>query len=135
MLIRRFAFALCAALSLSAAAFAADAPNAQCPPRPGMAMFTPEQRLMMFADMQSQADTGAVDVAVLRQMQRDKMRAMTDDQRKAYADGLAKRWAALTPDRQAQIKADAEKWRAEHPRPEGMGRGPRPDCPRPDAGK
>jgi len=135
--LRRIALVACAALILSAA-FAAP-PDGKCPPPPGFMMFTPEQRLMMFADMQKQAETGAVDVQVLRQMQRDKMHAMTDEQRKAFADDLTKRWNALSPAEQAKLKADSDKWRAAHPRPEGAGPGPgpgghhgdHPDCPPP----
>ncbi len=91
---RSFLFAFCAAVSLSAAATAAE-PAANCPPRPGFAMLSQEQRLMMFADLKAQADAGAVDMDVLRQMQREKFRSMSEDQRKAYFEGLSKRWAAL----------------------------------------
>lgn len=126
---RSLLFALCAAVSLSAAAVAAE-PNDKCPPRPGFAMISPEQRLMMFADMKAQADAGAVDMQVLRQMQREKFRSMSEDQRKAYFAGLTKRWNALPPAKQKELKAEAEKWRAEHPRPEGGFAGHhRPDCP------
>ncbi len=135
---RSLALALCAALSFGAAV-AADAPD-KCPPRPGFAMVSPEQRLMMFADLKAQADSGAVDLQILRQMQRDKLKAMTPDQRKAYFDGLTKRWNAMPADKQAALKSDAAKWRSEHPRPEGGrpegGReggheGGRPGCPPP----
>ena len=127
MLLRRFAFALCAVLPLAAAAMAAPSADGKCPPRAGMGMFTPEQRLMMFADLKAQVDSGAVDMRILRQMQRDKLKAMSDDQRKAYADGLTKRWNALAPAAQEKLKADAKAWRDAHPRPEGAGG--RRDCP------
>jgi hypothetical protein len=54
---------------------------------------------------------------------------MSQDQRKAYAADLTKRWNALSGAEQMKLKADALKWRAEHPRPEGQGKGKgRPDC-------
>lgn len=115
----RFLLAVAAVLSLSAAQAAEPGPGDKCPPRPGFALISPEQRLMMFADMKEQAETGAVDIQVLRQMQREKMRAMSDDQRKAYFADLTKRWAALTPAKQKELKTEAAKWRAEHPRPDG----------------
>lgn len=125
---RSFLFAFCAAVSLSAAATAAE-PAANCPPRPGFAMLSQEQRLMMFADLKAQADAGAVDMDVLRQMQREKFRSMSEDQRKAYFEGLSKRWAALPAGDKAKLKVEALKWRAEHPRPEGgFGGHRRPDC-------
>jgi Spy/CpxP family protein refolding chaperone len=124
--VRSLVLAVAAVLSLNAAV-AAD-PADKCPPRPGFAMIAPEQRLMMFADMKAQADTGAVDIQILRQMQRDKLRAMSADQRKAYFTGLSKRWAALTPARQKELKTEADAWRAAHPRPEGG----RPGCPHPE---
>jgi hypothetical protein len=118
----------CAAVALTAGAVAAE-PAANCPPRPGFAMLSQEQRLMMFADLKAQADAGAVDMDVLRQMQREKFRAMSEDQRKAYFDGLSKRWAALPAGDKVKLKAEALKWRAEHPRPEGgFGGHHRPDC-------
>lgn len=120
----RLILAAAAVALFSTGAFAADT-TPQCPPRPGFALFTPEVRMMMLADLKAQAEAGAVDIDMLRQMQRDKLKAMSEDQRKAYADGLTKRWNALTPAQQMQMKADALKWRAEHPRPEGQGR---PDC-------
>lgn len=123
---RSFLFGVCAAIALSAAAVAAE-PAANCPPRPGFALLSQEQRLMMFADLKAQADAGAVDMDVLRQMQREKFRAMSEDQRKAYFEGLTKRWAALPAGDKAKLKAEALKWRAEHPRPEGGFRH-RPDC-------
>lgn len=128
---RSLALAFVAVLSLSAA-LAAD-PADKCPPRPGFAMISPEQRLMMFADMKAQADSGAVDIQMLREMQRDKFRAMSEDQRKAYFAGLTQRWNALTPAKQKELKAEAEAWRAAHPRPEG-GRmnGGHPGCPHPE---
>ena len=119
MLLRRFAFALCALLPLTVAAVAAPPADGKCPPRPEMGMFTPEQRLMMFADLKAQADSGAVDMRILRQMQRDKLKAMSEAQRTAYFADLTKRWTALAPADQAKLKADAEKWRTDHPHPEG----------------
>jgi len=117
MLLRRFAFALCAVLPLTAAVMAA--PDGQCPPRAGAGMFSPEQRLMMFADLKAQADSSAVDMGILRKMQRDKLKAMSDAQRQTYLADLTKRWAALAPADRDKLKAAALQWRADHPRPEG----------------
>lgn len=129
---RRVTLALCAFTAFGAAALAGDPPpNPQCPPRAGFALFTPEVRLMMLADLKTQAEQSAVDIDTLRQMQRDKLRAMSEDQRKAFAADLTKRWNALSVLEQTKLKAEGLKWRAEHPRPEGQGRGPgmgRPDC-------
>jgi hypothetical protein len=125
--LRSFCFGLCAAVALTAAA--AAEPAGKCPPRPGFAMLSQEQRLMMFADIKAQADAGAVDMDVLRQMQREKFRAMSEDRRKAYFADLVKRWNALPAADKAKLKAEALKWRAEHPRPEGgFGGHHRPDC-------
>jgi hypothetical protein len=103
-------------------------------------MFTPEQRLVMFADLKAQSDSGAVDPQILRQMQRDKLEAMTDAQRAAFAADLSKRWTALSPAAQKQLEADAKTWRDAHPRPEGAHPEGRPegghhDCPRPGRDK
>lgn len=118
MPIRRAALALCAVLCFSGAALAA--PDAHCPPmHPGMMPLSPEQRLMMFYDMKQQADSGAVDIQALRQMQRDRLRAMSEAQRQAYFTGLTTRWNALPAAEQQRIKQEAEAWRAAHPRPEG----------------
>ena len=125
MQLRTLILVMSTALSLTASAVAAD-PADKCPPRPGFGMVSPEQRLMMFADIKAQADSAAVDPQLLRQMQRDKLRAMTEDQRKAYFADLTKRWNAMPAEQQKDIKAAAETWRAAHPRPEG-----RPDCPHP----
>ena len=127
MTIRSTFFAICTAATLAAAAFAAGPSPQQCPPHPGM-MFTPEQRLMMMADIKVQADAGAIDPQVARQMQRDKLKAMTPEQRQAYADGLTKRWNALPPAEQKKMKDEGEKWRSSHPHPEGD----HPNCPHPD---
>jgi Spy/CpxP family protein refolding chaperone len=121
--IRSLLLAFCAAVSLTTAAVAAD-PVDKCPPRPGFAMLSQEQRLMMFADLKAQAEASAVDIEVLRPMQREKFRAMSEDQRKAYFADLTKRWNALPAGDKLKLKAEALQWRAEHPRPEG-----RPGCP------
>ena len=125
MPLRRFTFAVCALLPLTVTAVAAPPADGQCPPRAAMGMFTPEQRLMMFADLKAQADSSAVDMRILMQMQRDKLKAMSDAQRQAYLADLTKRWAELAPADKATLKADAEKRRADHPRPPGA-------CPPPD---
>jgi ABC-type transporter MlaC component len=133
---RSAVFAVGAVVSLTVAAVAAD-PADKCPPHPGM--FSPEQRLMMFADIKAQADSGAVDPQLLRQMQRDKLKAMTDAQRAAFAADLTKRWATLSPAAQKQLEAEAKTWRDAHPHPEGGhaegGPGAHPDCPHPGKDK
>jgi Spy/CpxP family protein refolding chaperone len=123
---RSLIVAFCTALSLTAAAAAAD-PADKCPPRPGFGMLSQEQRLMMFADLKAQADASAVDIEVLRPMQREKFRAMSEEQRKAYFADLTKRWNALPAGDKLKLKAEALQWRAQHPRPETR----RPDCPPP----
>jgi hypothetical protein len=130
-MLRSVLIAACAALMFGSAAVAAPPADAQCPPRQGAGLVTPEQRLMMFSDMKQQADSGAVDVEVLRQMQRDRMRAMTPQQRQAYFTGLTTRWNALPAAEQQRIKLEAQAWRTAHPRPEGAPRGDHPRCPPP----
>lgn len=128
---RQFLAAAAILLTLSAAV-AAPGGDPRCAPRGGAGLFPPEARLMMFADMQEQAASGAVDVDTLRQMQRDKLRAMNGDQRKAYVDKLVARFKALPAAEQKKLKTEADAWRASHPRPEGGWRGDRSDCPPPD---
>ena len=110
---------------IAAVAFAADSPAANGQDRPacarpgmgGMMQFlTPEQRMMMFADMQqATAAMSEEQRQAYRQSQRDKMMNMSDADRQAYAAGLQAKWDALSPDQQAKYRHQAEAFRAGHP--------------------
>jgi hypothetical protein len=67
---------------------------------------------------------------ILRKMQRDKLKAMTAEQRTAYIADLTKRWTALPPADKLKLKAAALQWRADHPRPDR----PEGACPPADNG-
>jgi Spy/CpxP family protein refolding chaperone len=122
MKLRLAALPLCALL-LIAAAPAAD--DAKCPPRPGMmtGMLSPEQRMMMMEDARAATADGSLSMQDYRAMQRDKMRAMTPEQRQAYVADLTKRWNALPAAEQQKLKAEAAAFRKEH---EGMRNCPPP---------
>jgi len=99
----------CALLLVAAApAPQADAP---CRPRMGMGLFTPEQRLVMLRDAQAATADGSIAMKDYRAMQRDKIKAMSAEQRQTYFADLSKRWAALAPVEQAKLKAKAEAMR------------------------
>jgi len=129
-MLRKVAPVLTATLLLFAAASAADQPPPdKCPPRGGMmGMFSPEQRLMMMADAQKATADGSLSMQDYRSMQRDKIRAMSEEQRQAYFADLTKRFKALPAAEQNKLKADAEQRRKDHPM---MGGGDRPNCPPP----
>ncbi len=115
-------FALAATILGSAAAYA-DPPAP--PPQGGMmmsghggmmrGMFTPEERMMMFADG-VRATAGMTDDQkhAYRQQRREQFMAMSEADRAKFKADLDKRWAALTPQQQADIKAKADAFRAEH---------------------
>jgi hypothetical protein len=121
---RRALFAACAVLALSLPALAQQT----CPPRGGMAMLSSEQRLMMMADARKATADGSLSMRDYRAMQRDKLKAMTPEQRQAWAANLTTEWNALSPAEQQKLKADAEAWRKQH---EGQWNG---NCPPPDHG-
>ena len=110
---------------LAMVVFAADSPTASGQDRPacarpgvgGMMQFlAPEQRMMMFADMQ-QATAAMTEEQrqAYRQSQRDKLMTMSDADRQAYAAGLQAKWDALSPDQQAKYRQQAQAFRAGHP--------------------
>ncbi|GAA0548220.1 hypothetical protein GCM10008941_30160 [Rhizomicrobium palustre] len=76
------------------------------------AMISPEQRLMMFADAQKATADGSIDMKDYRAMQRDKIRAMSSEQRQAYFTDLTKRFNALPPAEQKALKEKSEAARA-----------------------
>lgn len=102
----------------AAAAHAGDAPPAQ-PSNGGMmmgghggmgggalrGMFSPEERMMMFADgMKATANLTDDQKRDYRQQQRQRLMAMSDADCATYKADLDKRWAALTPQQQTEIK-------------------------------
>jgi len=108
MLLARAALPFCALLLMAAAPAPSDE---HC--RPGMGLFTPEQRLMMMADAEKATADGSIDIKDYRSLQRDKIKAMSAEKRAAYFADLTKRWAALSPAEQAKLKTAAEQRRKE----------------------
>ena len=116
MSLSKLAFAAVAAALFVSPALAQDAPGG-APAHHGMmgGMFSPEERMMLFADT-AKATAGMSDDQrhAWRHDQREHFMAMSDaDKAKMKAD-LDARWAALSPAQQADIKAKAEAWRAAH---------------------
>lgn len=95
-----------AALLLAGAA-QAQPEMPKCRPA-GWQPMTSEQRLMMFADAKKATADGSLDERDYRAMQRDKMRAMSEEQRQAYFADLTKRWNALPAAEQKKLKEEAE---------------------------
>lgn len=125
VLMRRIllSFAAVAVVSLPALA------QPTCPPRGGpMGMLTPEQRLMLRYDADQATADGSLSMQDYRAMERDKLKAMTQEQRQAWAADLTKRWTALTPAEQEKLKAEAAAFRKAH---EGEWRGRDANCPPP----
>lgn len=112
MLLRRLILPLSAALLVSAAFAAPPADDQHCRPA-GFQMFSPEQRLMMLADAKKATADGSLDMQDYRAMQRDKIKAMSPDQRAAYFADLTKRFNALPASEKASLKAEGEKLRKE----------------------
>ena len=108
----RFLLAAGAALLLATSAFAQDAGSHGG----GMhGVFSPEERMMLFADA-AKATAGMTDDQrhAYREQQRDHFMSMSDaDKAKLKAD-LDARWAALTPAQKADIKAKIDAFRAAH---------------------
>lgn len=112
--------AFTAALLLSSAvmtqnAFAADPPAAGADGGHGMmrGMFTPEERMMMFADG-AKATAGMTDDQkhAYRHDRRDKIMAMSDSERAAFKADLDTRWNALPADQKAAITAKVQAFMA-----------------------
>jgi len=106
------------ALLAGTAAQAADPTPAPTPMQNGghgmmRGMFTPEERMMLFTDV-LKATAGMTDDQRhdYRHQQRDRIMAMSDADRAKFKADLDKRWAALTPAQQADIKAKIETFRA-----------------------
>jgi hypothetical protein len=122
MSLSKFAFAALAASLFISPVLAADAPAGGAPQGGGMmrGMFTPEERMMLFADgMKATAGMTDDQRHAYRQQQREHFTSMSDaDKDKLKAD-LDARWAALTPAQKADIKAKIDAFRASH----GMGQG------------
>lgn len=144
MLYRRALLPLCAVFLVSVASAAPDTKSDnRCPPGPGMhggmmGMVAPEARIMMMADAEKATADGSLSMEDYRAMQREKMKAMTPEQRDAFFANLVKRFKALPADEQAKLKAEEEKRRKDHPMGMMGGRPPgdhppgdRPNCPPP----
>ena len=120
MTISRFLLAAGAALMLTTSAFAQGAP-AQGGGMGGggmHGMFSPEERMVWFADAQK-ATAGMTDDQrhAYRQQQRDHFQAMSDNDKAKMKADLDARWAAMTPAQKADLKAKVDAFRAAH----GMG--------------
>ncbi len=113
-----------AASFLTAASVAADAP----PPSPThgergpMSFLTPEERMMLMAQMRSDT-VGMTDDQrqAFRQQQRAKFAGMTDADKQKLAAALKAKWDALTPGQQDQLRQQMEAFRASHPMGAGGG--------------
>jgi Spy/CpxP family protein refolding chaperone len=122
------------AASLLATAAYADSTPAAPPPGGGMmmgghggmmrGMFTPEERMMLFADA-AKATAGMTDDQkhAYRHQQREHFMSMSDSDRTAMKADLDKRWAALTPEQQADIKTKVQAFMAARGMGGGMGGG------------
>jgi hypothetical protein len=106
-----------AATFLGSAAFAADtAPQPAIGATHSMAMrgmFTPEERMMLFADM-FKATAGMSDdqKKEYRQQERSRIMAMSDADRAKFKADLNARWNALTAEQKADMTAKIEAFRA-----------------------
>jgi hypothetical protein len=114
---------------LATTAYAAD----PAPPAPMQAdsgrgalrgMFSPEERMMFMADA-FKATAGMTDDQrhEYRHKQRDRIMAMSESDRAKFRADLDKRWAALTPAQQADIKTKIDAFRAARQNGNGGGYG------------
>jgi hypothetical protein len=114
MSLSRFAFAVLAASLLAAPALAADAPT-EAPSGHGMmhGMFTPEERMMLMSDA-FKATAGMSDEQrhAYRQQQRDRIMAMSDEDRAKFKADLDARWNALPADQKAALQAKVQAFMA-----------------------
>jgi hypothetical protein len=119
----RFApFALAAVLTLATAPVLADPP----PQGAGMGamrgMFSPEERMMMFADsMKATAGMSDDQKHAYREKRRAELMAMSDGDRAKLKADLDARWAALSDAQKSDLKAQIEAWRAAHHHDGGSG--------------
>jgi Spy/CpxP family protein refolding chaperone len=130
MSLSKLALAAVAASLIGSAAAYADPP----PPPPGggmmmgghggsmmRGMFTPEERMMLFAQsMKATAGMTEDQRHDYRRQQRERIMGMSDGDRAKFKADLDGSWAALTPEQQADIKAKVDAFRAAHMG--GMGR-------------
>ncbi len=124
MSLSKFAFAALAASLFVSPVLAADAPAAAPMAGHGMmaGMFSPEERMMLFADgMKATAGMTDDQRHAYRQTQRDRIMAMSDSDRAKFKADLDKRWAALTPAQQADMKAKMDAFRAARMNGQGDG--------------
>ncbi len=113
---RQILAGFCVAAFLAAVpALAQQQPQTCPPPRGGMmmGMLSPEQRMMMMADARKATSDGSLSMQDYRAMQRDKLKAMTPEQRQAWAADLSTRWNALPPAEQQKLKDEAAAFRKE----------------------
>jgi len=110
---------VCVLFMLTPVAFAADAPAG---PAPGghhwrLDFLTHEERMMLFTENREKT-AGMTDEQRhdFRRQQREKFMTMSEAEKQKLAAELKAKWDALTPDQQAKMKADAEAFRAAHPR-------------------
>ena len=76
-------------------------------------MFSPEERMMLFVDgMKATAGLTDDQRHDYRHKQRDRIMAMSEADRAKFKADLDKRWAALTPAQQTDIKSKVEAFRA-----------------------
>jgi hypothetical protein len=88
-----------------------------------MGFLTPEQRMMHFSEVQN-ATAGKDSDAIwaYRSGLRSKVMAMSQDERRKFADTLSVHWTALSPEEKAKIQQDFFAYRGPG-RGTGMGRG------------
>lgn len=107
--------AMAVAFSLSAS----QAGNAPAEPYCGsgygdgvMAMLTPEQRMMHYADVQQAvAPLSFNDMRTYRSQLRNQFIAMTIDERRKVAEDLSQRWKALPPQQRAKLQQEFTTYR------------------------
>lgn len=122
MSLSRIAFVAVVASILTSAVYADSSP----PPSPpamnaegrhgGMhGMFTPEERMMLFADMfKATANMTDDQKHAFRHEQRDRIMAMSDADRAKFKADLAARWDALPADQKAEMSAKMVAFRSAH---------------------
>jgi Spy/CpxP family protein refolding chaperone len=130
----RFLLTAVAVACLAGSAFAqTPAENAtQSPPPAGggmggghgmmRGMFTPEERMMLMADMHKATASMTDDQKqAYRQQQRQRFMAMNDADRAKYKADLDARWAALPPDLKAAIQQRMQNFMAKRAQGDGGG--------------
>lgn len=116
------------ALLAGGAAYAADPAPATPAAHDGHGMmhgmFSDNERMMFFADAMK-ATAGMTDDQrhEYRHQQRDRIMAMSDTDRAKFKADLDKRWAALTPAQQSDIKTKMDAFRAARQNGNGGGYG------------